>query len=484
RHHTVIENGHSVIPAEHHVEAFLTDRAIAYLQDQAASGKPFCLGVSYFGPHRPMTPPEPWDRMYDPASLPLPASVNDPMTRAPRSHREFHWRMYGIDLPHERERLKRQLVFEGEMWDLLDRPAWTQREYRELMAHYYGYISYIDAQIGRLLDALDRLGLARNTLVLYTSDHGEYMAAHGCIFKSMAMYDDLIRVPLILRLPGRVPSGRVTQALTSSVDLMPTLLDFAGLSAPDSVHGVSLRPVAEGRTEDHHDAVFTSFPAPAVQMRMVRTDRYKYSFNWSPRQQNELYDLVKDPGEMRNLADLPETRAVQERHHRLVVRQMQRIRDPWRHKALAIARLAPLTSLVFAFDQRHEIEYWDFYRGITEARIEDGKLRAHITCPGYMVAQFSEPVRGDDYPVLEIIMSATAGDAAQVYWSTQDEPRMDEKKSVRFEIQADGKLHTYRLELGKHDRWRGKLITHFRLNPVRTKGAEADFEIDYIGPPR
>jgi len=410
------------------------------------------------------------------------------MTRAPRTCREFHWRMYGLDLPAQRERLKRQLVFDGEVWDLLDRPAWTEREYRELMAHYYGFITYLDAQIGRLLETLDRTGLARDTLVVYTTDHGEYMGGHGCIFKSMAMYDDLMRVPLLARLPGVVPPGHTTSALTSSVDFLPTLLDYAGVPIPASAQGKSLRPLLEARTERHHDAVFTAFPGPGVQMRMVRTERHKYSYNYQPRQEDELYDLQEDPNELDNLAGLPQVRDLEEQLRVRVFDHMDKIQDPWRRKARAVIAMPPLTRIAFDFDHDYELEYWQLYRGLSGVRIADGKLVGHIDCPGYMVARFDEPAKGDDCPVLEITMAATAGTSAQLYWATSDDPQMKDPMSVRFPIEGDGKMHTYRLELGEHAQWKGKTITHLRLNPVRHKPApgdlSADWRIDRIGPPR
>ncbi len=487
-HHTVIENGHSVIPAEHHVEAFLTDAAIGWLERYSQLQQRFCLCVSYLGPHRPMTPPQPWDRMYDPDKLPLPPTVHDPMIRAPRTHREFVWRMYGRDLAKDRQRLKRAIVFEGEMWDLLDRPKWTDREFRELMAHYYGYISYIDQQIGRLLHALDSLGLAENTIVVYTTDHGEFMGGHGCIFKGYMMYDDLVRAPLMVRWPGHVPEGKVSDALVSSVDLMPTLLDLAGVAAPAGADGRSFRSLLLGRSSVHRDAIFSAFTAKPIQTRMIRTQRWKYCLNFRPRQRDELYDLQADPNEMNNLSGLPDYEAVERKLRRRVLEHMQQIGDPWFLAALATTKLPRLTQIRFDFNSPWEIGYWSFYRGISGAHIEGGCLTGKIECPGYMVAELDEPASGDDYPRLEIRMAATAGRWAQFYWATEDRPQMCEAMSVRIPIVADGKLHSYTVDLSHHPLWRGKRITQIRLNPVRRcradKALTAQWRIDYIGPPR
>ncbi len=487
-HHTVIEDGHSVVPEKHFIETYFTDRAIERLRANAQHDQPFCLCVSYEGPHRPITPPEPWDKMYDPKTLPLPATINDPMTNAPNRNKNGRWRMHGIDLPEQRARLKRQLVFEGEMWDLLDPPAWTEHEYRELMAHYYGYITYIDAQIGRLLAELDRLGLSDNTIVVYTTDHGEFMGGHGCIFKAYMMYDDLMRVPLIVRYPGVVPKDRTSRALACSVDLTPTLLDLAGAKVPATVDGKSLRSVLTGRTEQHRDAVFTSFALPHLQARMVRTDRYKYVLNWLPREKDELYDLQQDPQEMNNLAGQPGAKDVETTLRRRIFDFMDGIDDPWRHQAREMAELRPLDRIQFEFDRACEKAYWRCYRGLSNVRVEGGKLVGQIDCPGYMIATFDAPVSGDDYPTLEIAMATTAGTSAHFYWATTDRPQMGEPTSVRFPIRSDGKMHTYRLELKDKPHWRGKTITQIRLNPVRHLPASgslrAEWKIDRIGPPK
>ncbi len=487
-HHSVIEDGHSVVPEEHFIETYLTDEAIAYLRRERSAGRPFCLGVSYEGPHRPITPPEPWDKMYDPKDVVLPPTIDDPMERAPESNREGRWRMRGIDLAKERARLKRQLVFEGEMWDLLDRPAWTEREYRELIAHYYGFVSYIDAQIGRLLNTLDELGLADDTLVIYTTDHGNFCGGHGCIFKAYMMYDDLMRVPLVVRMPGVVPKGRSTKALASSVDLMPTLVDFGSGRIPAGVQGKSLRPVLTGKAEKHHDAVFTSFATPHLQMRMVRTDRYKYCLNFWPPQIDQLYDMHADPNEMHNLIGKPELTNVEQRLRGRIYDFMKEIEDPWLGMARKAERMVPPTKIEFDFDEPYQELYWAGFRGISGKRVTGGKLVGEIDCPGFLVAKLTEAVAGDDYPLLEITMAASAGEMAQFYWATTDRPRMCERLSIRFPIRGDGKLHTYRLELGKHPEWKGKRVTSIRINPVRRtdtkKPLRAAWEIDRIGPPK
>ena len=117
---------------------------------------------------------------------------------------------------------------------------------REYMAIYHGMVKYIDDQVGRVLGKLDALGLAENTLVLFTTDHGDMVGAHGCIGKSIfSFYDDLVRIPLLMRLPGRIPPGRVVSNPVSQIDVMPTILDYVGGQEPETLHGASLRPLID-----------------------------------------------------------------------------------------------------------------------------------------------------------------------------------------------------------------------------------------------
>lgn len=470
-HHTVIQDGHSVIPEEHFVSAFLAREAVKFLEAQRDAERPFFLGLSFPGPHRPMTPPEPWDKLYHPEQMVLPANHRDLMTHKPRSHRQFHWYMLREGL--NPANLKRYLVYEEEMWDLLDRGHFGEREFKELMAHYYGFITYLDQWIGYVLDAVDRLGLRDRTIVIFTSDHGEFMGSHGCIFKAMAMYDELMNVPFLLRYPPLThhpsPIKHQTSALVSSVDVVPTLLELVGVPMPHAVQGRSFASLLRGETEQHRDAVFTSFPAFHRQVRMVRTAEWKYVLNWRPREVDELYHLRRDPGELHNLALEPGHEEVLREMQERLFAWMEETNDPWREEARAAAALPyrEVTSLDFDFDQAWEGGVWVPFRGISGLTIRNGQLIGEIECPGFLVCTLDRPVAAADYPVLLLRMRTTAGQQAQFYWTTTDLPTWDEAKSLRFPIQGDGEFHTYRLELSPHPLWRDRQITAIRLNPIR-----------------
>ena len=197
---------------------------------------------------------------------------------------------------------------------------------REFAAIYHGMVKYIDDQVGRVLKKLDDLGLSENTLVLFTSDHGDMAGAHGCIGKTIfSIYDDLVRIPLSVRFPGRIKAGTVVREPVSQIDYMPTILDYMGLPVPEKIHGRSLRPLTEGRKTAWRDYAFCQRGSDS---RMLRTERYKYLFS-ATRRAVALYDLRKDPHEDRNLARDPAHAAATRQMHRRLMEVMTNDGDPF-----------------------------------------------------------------------------------------------------------------------------------------------------------
>lgn len=196
---------------------------------------------------------------------------------------------------------------------------------REYMGIYHGMVKYIDDQVGRVLKKLDELNLAGNTLVVFTTDHGDMVGAHGCIGKSVfGFFDDLVRIPLCMRFPGRIKPGTTVRECVSQVDYMPTLLDYMGLPVPENVHGRSMRPLIEGRKAAWRDYAFCQRGA---QGRMLRTNRYKYVFSAKPGVV-ALYDLQDDPDEDRNLARDPAHAAATRMMHKRLLDVMTADGDP------------------------------------------------------------------------------------------------------------------------------------------------------------
>ncbi len=283
---------HWPIPEELHYDAWIAERTCARLDGHAQRREPFFLWASFFDPHPPCIAPAPWDTLVDPASVTLPK-------RHPGEHE--------ANPPHFR---------------LTQQPAFDQAPYREpggsgvhgfhshlhaedglrrTIAVYYGMIALLDKYVGILLDRLDALGLADRTLVVFTSDHGHFLGQHGLVAKGPFHYEDMLRVPFLARLPGRIPAGTASDALLTLTDLAPTFLDFAGLPVPRRMTGRSQRAAWEGRVAAVRDRLIVDnrHQPTTVNARTLVTKRYKLTVYFD-RDYGELFDLQDDPGEVRN----------------------------------------------------------------------------------------------------------------------------------------------------------------------------------------
>ncbi|ROO85775.1 arylsulfatase A-like enzyme [Actinocorallia herbida] len=268
-------------PAEATVEAFLTDQALAllerYAEDFHSGARRFMLSCHWYGPHLPYLIPDAYYDLHDPDEVELPASMAETFAGKPDVQRRY-----------------------AEYWsaDSFDAAAW-----RKLIAVYRGYVSLIDAQVGRLLDRLRELDLWDDTAVVFTADHGEFTGAHRLNDKGPAMYEDIYRIPGIVRVPGAGP--RVVDDFATLIDLNPTLLELAGLPPQRPCDGTSLLPLITGSGaggRDHVVAEFHGHHFPYSQ-RMFRDRRHKLVFN--PESVHELYDLETDPHELHNVYDAP-----------------------------------------------------------------------------------------------------------------------------------------------------------------------------------
>jgi arylsulfatase A-like enzyme len=206
-----------------------------------------------------------------------------------------------------------------------DDPAiggWTARQWRYYRWSYYRQVEMVDAEIGRILRTVDECGLARDTVVVFTSDHGEGLGHHGMVRKN-SPYEEALTVPLIVSFPGRSREGATDAAhLVSSLDVVPTVCDYAGVPAPPSMRGRSLRPLLEGRSAPWHPFIVSEINGN--RLRVVRTKRYKYVKSvGDPVEQ--LFDMQADRGETRNLAAAGRHAAVLEEHRRLLVEWERRL---------------------------------------------------------------------------------------------------------------------------------------------------------------
>jgi choline-sulfatase len=260
----------SVLSEDDHQDAYIGREGARWLE-QYDGGRPFFLWVSWAGPHDPWDPPGRFATMYRPEELPPP--IADPLRRAPRCTLRRV----------ERHGLARATLF----------------ELQRMKASYYGLISLNDDWVGRILQVLEQRGWLDNTVIVYTSDHGEMLGDHGLIQKS-AFYEQAVRVPLIVRWPVRFPQGAVAREMVELIDLPGTLMDLAGATIYPAYQGRSLVPSLEQPARVERQAVFSELNAQL----MVRTSRYKYVYRPDEEVQ-ELYDLEADPLELNNLAGLP-----------------------------------------------------------------------------------------------------------------------------------------------------------------------------------
>lgn len=258
--------------------AWGADHTIRLLERAAERSEPFFIRWDPVEPHLPNVVPEPYNSMYPPADIPPWPSFSD----------DFRGKPY-IQAQQLRS------------WKIQD---WTWREWAPIVGRYLGEISLMDAQIGRILDALARLGLEKDTLVIYTSDHGDMCGGHRMIDKHFILYDDVVRVPLMMRWPGRIAAGTSCDAFVShAVDLARTFCEVAEVPVPETFRGLSLLPLMTGTGGNGRDDIFSAYHGNQFGLysqRMVRDRRWKYVWNLTA--EDELYDLAADPAELRNLA--------------------------------------------------------------------------------------------------------------------------------------------------------------------------------------
>jgi uncharacterized sulfatase len=287
------------LPEEAHQNAWMNDEAERNIRKQHDAGKPWFCWVSYQDPHSPYVCPDPYYSDVDMNGVDLGGIADGEYDGKPNWYKElYETGAYGDGKPNPRERFG---------------PA-TAHHYKrvakpeEAIRAYIGMCNMLDAYIGRLLNTLRSMGALENTMVVFTSDHGDYLGQHGLWAKGLPAYDDAQKVPLIVWWPSgmdRVKKGR-TQALLSLVDLPATFLDIAGLDQADGMQGISQMPVIRGDTCAVREWVLVeNLPTSHMQQMTFVKDNHKLVVNEAP-ESTELYDLHADPGQMQNLANHPE----------------------------------------------------------------------------------------------------------------------------------------------------------------------------------
>ena len=275
---------------EAYADGRIAAEGIKRLRSYKDVDQPFFLTLGFVKPHLPFCAPAKYWELYDPAKLPMPR-IEQPPTGAP----EYAGKTLG-----ELNQYK----------PVPQDPPLTDELIRTLIHGYYASLSYVDAQVGRVLDELDSLGLDDNTIVILWGDHGYHLGDHGTWTKH-TNYEQANRIPLLVRAPGVTKPGMTSRALVENVDIYPTLCALTGLplpSGPQPIDGLSLVPVLRGSADGVRDHAYHCYPRGERLGRAVRTERYRL-VEWKPfgapstAAEYELYDYEKDPLESKNFAN-------------------------------------------------------------------------------------------------------------------------------------------------------------------------------------
>ncbi len=282
----------------------VSNRAIDFLEK--FHDDDFLLVVSYDEPHDPSLCPPPYSKMYKDFCFPKSENIWDTMEGKPEHQKVWGARNMGLD--KDKLELKQPYLF--------------------------GCNSYVDYEIGRVLDAIDQH--APDAIVIYTSDHGDMMFSHNLWAKGPCAYDEITRIPFIVRGPG-IPQGVVDGNPVSHINITPTILELMGANVPNTMEGKSLLPELENPEVRVNDYVFTEFGRYEVDhdgfggmqlMRTVFDGRYKFTVNLLT--SDELYDMEQDPAEMKNLIDDPAYAQIRDHLHDVLLDHMNKTRDPFR----------------------------------------------------------------------------------------------------------------------------------------------------------
>jgi arylsulfatase A-like enzyme len=270
----------SLLPESKHPTNWVGDKSIEFIENQKDRNQPWYLYSSFIHPHPPFAPPSPWHKLYRGPDMPLPEipqDLDELICFINRYQNRYKYRDYGgLDL---------NLI-------------------RQMRAYYYACISFIDKQVGRILEALESTGQLDNTLILFSADHGEYLGDYGC-FGKRGMHDVSARIPMIVRWPDGSHAGAKPENPVSLVDLAPTFLKAAGINfAATDFDGIPLQEVATNKSS--RKQVFSQFDRAENGLYMAVESDWKYIFS-APDQKEYLFNLKNDPKEHSNLAADPKS---------------------------------------------------------------------------------------------------------------------------------------------------------------------------------
>ena len=286
------------VPPEYHQTTWASECAIDFIRQRQEASQPWLLNLNVYDPHPPFIPPREYAEQFDPNRMPGP---------------------YFRDSDLRQQKKLAPLDFQDELKTPQEHDAWR------VQANYYAMIKLIDDQLARILDVLEQTGQRDDTVVLFTSDHGESLGDHGLMFKGCRFYEGLVRVPLIFNWPKRFQQGLRCDALVELLDMTSTLMELTGLECPDYMQGMSLLDLLSGNVEsgyhrdfvrcEYFDALDPHFTGGSGTFgTMYRTERYKLCM-YHDKELAELYDLQSDPWEFRDLWDDPDHQTIK---HQLI----------------------------------------------------------------------------------------------------------------------------------------------------------------------
>ena len=263
---------YSLLSEKDHMASFFTNKAVDFVNSRKNNGSPFCLFLSYFGPHLPVSPPIPWNKKYSLDQCQLPGNFYDTLKGKPASQKKNKY--------------------------CYKQNEWGKQQFLDYIRRYYGYGAYIDDQIGRVFDALKKNNLEQDTIIIFTSDHGDMMGSHGYIYKmNDCGYQELARVPFIIKAPGTTRPNSVSNSKVSSVDIFPTVLELMGLKTPPGIDGKSFQGVLKNPGKNFRKDIFIHWGPQSV---ILFDGKWKYGLH-AGAEMDELYNLHTDPGELKNL---------------------------------------------------------------------------------------------------------------------------------------------------------------------------------------
>lgn len=287
----------SAMPSKQHYNTWISDCSARFIEQQAGQDDPFFLFVSYPDPHHPFDPPAEYAERYDPEKFDLPQiSEVDLASRPPYCTELF---------PQGPFRESYWSADEGaEAGSMITTDAISETSMRSAIAYTSAMIEMIDDGVGRILDALAAAGLADDSIVIFTSDHGEYLGDHGLLHKGPASYRGLTELSMLMRGPG-IGSGQVVDSLSSHIDLVPTLLELTDTpSTGIAFDGLSLAPLLRGDSDSLREHLFGEYH-PTVRKELYNQTIYRGQWRYTiyPEMSDwgEMFDLETDPGETRNL---------------------------------------------------------------------------------------------------------------------------------------------------------------------------------------